>query len=88
VAIYSNGFGTTTVPVIAGSVTQSGSLPTPPIVRIGGLSAVVQFYGLVAPGEYLLNVTIPASAADGDQTLTATYDGFVTQPGTMITIQH
>ncbi len=88
VAIYANGFGVTTVPVIPGAVTQSGSLPTPPIVRIGGIQATVQYYSLVAVGEYLLNVTVPASLADGDQPLTATYDGFITQAGTLITIQH
>jgi uncharacterized protein (TIGR03437 family) len=88
VALYANGFGVTTLPVIPGAVTQSGSLPTPPVVRIGGIKADVQFYSLVAVGEYLLNVTVPASLADGDQTLTATYDGFTTQPGTMMTVQH
>jgi uncharacterized protein (TIGR03437 family) len=88
IAIYSNGFGTTTVPIIPGAPTQSGSLPTPPVVKIGGIMADVQYYSLVAVGEYLLNVTIPSSIGDGDQSLTATYDGFTTQSGTLITIQH
>ncbi len=88
IAIYSNGFGTTTVPITPGAPTQSGSLPTPPVVKIGGIQADVQYYSLVAVGEYLLNVKIPSSIGDGDQSLTATYDGFTTQAGTLITIQH
>jgi uncharacterized protein (TIGR03437 family) len=88
VAIYANGFGATSVPVIPGAITQSGSLPTPPVFRIGGLPVVVIYYSLVFPGEYLFNVKIPDSIGDGDQSLTATYDGFTTQAGTLITIQH
>jgi uncharacterized protein (TIGR03437 family) len=40
-----------------------------PIVTIGGLPAAVAFSGIVpgTAGEYQLNVTIPATAAAGDQ---------------------
>jgi uncharacterized protein (TIGR03437 family) len=43
---------------------------------------------LVAPGEFLFNVVVPATLADGDQPITATYNGLTTQPGTLITVQH
>ena len=86
-AIYANGFGTTSVAVVPGAITQSGSLPIPPVFKIGGLPAVVKYYSLV-PGEFLFNVVVPSGVADGDQPITATYDGFTTQTGTVLTIQH
>jgi uncharacterized protein (TIGR03437 family) len=48
----------------------------------------VQFSGLVAPGQFQFNVVVPASLGDGDQPITATYDGLSTQLGTSITVQH
>ncbi len=88
VALYANGFGPTSVPVISGSDVQSGNLLPPPLVQIGGVTATVSFAGLVAPGQFLLNVVVPASLADGDHLLAATYNGLTTQPGTLITVQH
>ena len=88
VAIYANGFGATDVPVVPGAITQSGSLPTPPVFMIGGLQAEVQYYSLVFPGEFLFNVVVPHLTPDGDQSITATYAGFTTQSGTVLTIQH
>jgi uncharacterized protein (TIGR03437 family) len=86
VAIYANGFGSTNVPVQSGSITQAGTLSPLPVIKIGGVTAAVQFAGLVAPGEFQFNVAIPSSLANGDQTVTATYNGVSTQPGTLITI--
>ncbi len=88
VVLYANGFGSTSTPIIAGSSTQSGSLPTLPVIKIGGTAATVQFAGLVAPGQYQFNVAVPSSLADGDQPITATYSGQTTQAGTVITIHH
>ena len=88
VVLYANGFGTTSVPVVGGSVSQSGTLSPLPAIKIGGVSATVQFAGLVAPGEFQFNVTVPASLANGDQPITATYNGDTTPAGTLITIQH
>lgn len=87
VVLYANGFGSTTVPVTAGSVSQGGSLATLPVVKIGGLNATVQFAGLVAPGEFQFNVVVPNGAASGDQPLTATYNGQTTQTGVVLTVQ-
>jgi uncharacterized protein (TIGR03437 family) len=88
VSLYANGFGPTSVPVVSGSVKQSGSLAAPPVIKIGGVNAMVQYYSLVAPGEFLFNVVVPGTLPDGDQPITATYNGLTTQPGTLITIQH
>jgi uncharacterized protein (TIGR03437 family) len=47
----------------------------------------VGFAGLVAPGEFQFNVTVPGSVGNGDQPLLATYGGLSTQVGTVITAQ-
>ena len=87
VLLYGNGFGVTSTPVASGSLLQSGTLPTLPVIRIGGIPSVVQFAGLVLPGEYQFNVVVPLAALDGDNTLTATYDGGTTQAGVLLTVQ-
>ena len=57
-------------------------------MKIGGVAASVQFAGLVEPGEFQFNVTIPASLGNGDQTITATYGGLSTQSGALITLHN
>jgi uncharacterized protein (TIGR03437 family) len=88
IVLYANGFGSTNVPVQSGSVSQSGTLSPLPEVKIGGVTAAVQFAGLVAPGEFQFNVTIPGSLGNGDQTITGTYGGVSTQSGALITIHN
>jgi uncharacterized protein (TIGR03437 family) len=88
IELYANGFGATNVPVQSGSVSQSGTLSPLPVVKMGGVAATVQFAGLVAPGEFQFNVTIPASLSNGDQTITAAYGGVSTQSGALITIHN
>ena len=88
VAIYANGFGPTNVPIVSGSTTQSGTLSPLPAIQIGGVTAMVQFAGLVGPGEFQFNVVIPAALPNGDQSITATYAGASTQPGALITIHN
>ncbi len=76
VALFANGFGPTSVAVAGGSETQSGTLAPLPAIQIGGIAAIVQFAGLVAPGEFQFNVVIPSPLANGDQPITtATYGG-------------
>lgn len=88
VVLYANGFGQTNVPVASGSVVQSGSLSPLPVIRIGGVTATVSFAGLVYPGEFQFNVTIPASLSNGDQPVTATHGGVSTQAGALITVHN
>ena len=85
VSLYANGFGTTSATVVAGAETQTGNLPSFPIVAMGGLPAAVTFAGLVGPGEYLINVIVPGTLADGDHPLTILYGGAQTQAGVLIT---
>jgi uncharacterized protein (TIGR03437 family) len=86
IAIYADGFGATNSPVQSGSVTQSGVLTPLPAVTIGGVPATVQFAGLVGPGEFQFNVVVPAGLDNGDQPITATYNGASTQAGTLLTV--
>jgi uncharacterized protein (TIGR03437 family) len=88
IVIFANGFGPTSTPVVSGSSSQSGTLSPTPVVKMGGLTANVQFAGLVAPGEFQFNVVVPEGLADGDQPIVATYNGASTQSGALITIQH
>ena len=88
VLLYANGFGQTNVPVVTGSELQSGTLSTLPVVTIGGIKAQVQYVGLVSPGQFQFNVLIPATLANGDQSITVTYNTATTQPGALITIHN
>ena len=86
IQIYANGFGPTSTPVVSGAVAQGGTLSPLPIIKIGGITATVQFAGLVFPGEFQFNVVVPPNATGGDQSVVATYNGVATQAGTVITI--
>jgi uncharacterized protein (TIGR03437 family) len=87
IIIYGNGFGTTSQPILGGSVAQGGTLSPLPVIKVGGLQANVTFAGLVSPGLYQFNVDLPASLPDGDATITASYNGSTTQAGTLLTIR-
>ena len=87
IVMYANGFGSTSTPLVSGSVTQSGTLSTMPVITIGGVPATVTFAGLVLAGEFQFNVVVPPSLANGDQPTMAIYNGLTTQAGTLITVQ-
>jgi uncharacterized protein (TIGR03437 family) len=87
ILLFANGFGPTTDTVVSGSNSQSGSLPSLPVVTINGAAAKVQFAGLISPGLYQFNLVLPASMPSGDNSLIATYNGQTTQAGVLITIQ-
>jgi len=88
ISVYANGFGPTSTPVVSGSILQSGTLSPQPAIKIGGMTAKVQFAGLVSPGLFQFNVVIPPGLPDGDQSITATFSGTSTQAGTLIAIEH
>jgi uncharacterized protein (TIGR03437 family) len=87
VLLYANGFGPTSTAVVSGSMTQAGVLSPLPAITIGGAAATVSYAGLVAPGEFQFNVVIPPGTPNGDQPITATYNGLSTQTGALLTIQ-
>src|SRR5579871_217931 len=88
VSVYANGFGTTSVPVVAGSRTQGGVLSPLPSITVGGATAAVPFAGLVSPGLFQFNFVVPGSVPDGDLIIKATSAGTTTQPGTVLSVHH
>ena len=86
IVLYANGFGPTSTPVVAGSGTQGGTLSPLPVVTVGGAQATVAFAGLISPGLFQFNITIPATATSGDNAITATYGGVSAAPAGLITI--
>ena len=87
VILYTTGFGLPSTPLVSGSASQSGTLPTLPAVQIGGVSAAVTFAGVISPGLYQLNVVIPATATSGDNLITISYAGQSTPAGVILTVQ-
>jgi uncharacterized protein (TIGR03437 family) len=87
IELYATGFGPTSPAVPTGSlVTTPEQLPANSLqVTIGGVAASVGFAGLVTPGLYQFNVTMP-SLPPGDATVVAQIGGVMTQSGVSITI--
>jgi uncharacterized protein (TIGR03437 family) len=87
VQLYGTGFGSATPALPVGElVTTAAQLAEPPSVRIGGVAANVVWAGLVAPGLYQLNVTVP-EVPDGDQPVVAERGEFRTQANVYVTVQ-
>lgn len=73
ISLFGTGFGPTSSSIAAGQ-NFSGAYPTnnSVTVSIGGQPATVLWAGLIGPGLYQINVTIPASLSDGDHSVIAT----------------
>jgi len=87
VALYGTGFGLPGTPLIGGSAVQFAPLVNLPAVQIGGVAATVQYAGVVSPGLYQFNLVAPASAADGNLPLTASYNGVSVFGGAILAVQ-
>ncbi len=90
IAIYATGFGATT-PNADPSRFFTGALPLANLeklsVTVGGLNAVVEYAGLVAPGLYQINIKLAALTV-GEHPLRVEMDGFTTQVGAVIIVEH
>lgn len=87
IVFYAFGFGLPTTRLVDGSTVQTGPLPSLPTIQIGNTPAAVGFAGVISPGLYQINITVPATAASGDNPLTASYSGASTPAGTLLTVQ-
>ena len=90
ITLWGVGFGLPTNGVVNGSSSQSGPLPAIFGVRIGDIGAGITFAGLVSPGLYQINVIVPSSAADGDNSVVWFYLSQAQQtypPGALIAVQ-
>jgi uncharacterized protein (TIGR03437 family) len=88
IVLYAVGFGSPATPLVNGSSSQSGSLTVLPVCQVGGAAAALAFAGVVSPGLYQLNLTIPTAATNGDNAVVCTYSGSATPAGNLITVQH
>jgi uncharacterized protein (TIGR03437 family) len=88
VVLYGVGFGLPTATLTAGSSTQSGTLPTLPQCSVGAiLTDPLAFAGLISPGLYQFNLTVPEVSANGDKQILCTYNGVQTPVGGLIAVQ-
>ncbi len=87
ILLYGFGFGLPKTALTNGVVAQSGELPTPPIIQIGGLPATVLFGGVISPGLYQFNITVPSALPDGDHALVANYSGTSTSVRSLLTVR-
>jgi uncharacterized protein (TIGR03437 family) len=75
-------FANSLAPSPAGVVNVSA--PSDPVtVTIGGVTFPADFSGLVAPGEFQINITVPALAASGDFPVKIQIDGKSSQAGVL-----
>ena len=88
IILYGTGFAQ--ADPVSGFITDKiYGLSAPTAATVGGLPAQIQFAGLI-PGFaqfYQVNITIPATAPDGDATLLFNLDGTLSTAG-LITIAH
>jgi len=86
VVVYGVGFGLPANLLTNGSSSQSGALPTLPQCQIGGSNASVAFAGLISPGLYQFNLTIPLGSPSGDLPIVCAYNGASTPSNDVITV--
>jgi len=89
IVLYGNGFGQTTPAVTNGQLVPSARpLAGTATVLVNNATANVVFSGLVAPGLYQINVTLPTSLPDGDVPVVARIGGVSSPTGALITIKN
>jgi uncharacterized protein (TIGR03437 family) len=88
ILMYATGLGATTPAYPDGTALSPGvlyQLADPVTVQIGGITVTPLFVGLVFPGEYQLNVTIP-NLPVGDAAVAVIVGGKTTQTGAYLSI--
>ncbi len=87
VALYATGLGATSPATPAGRIVSVVAKTVNQVtVLIGGVSQTVDAY-IIGAGTYQFNVTIPQTAASGDNTLVIRTNGVQTAAGTVLTVQ-
>ena len=87
ILLYGTGFGPTNPALpTAQLVTTPAVLANSVQVTIGGVAATVVYAGLVQPGLYQLNVTVP-NLPNGDAAVVATIGTVSSQTGVSVTVQ-
>ena len=87
ILFYGTGFGPTSPETPIGTTFGTANpLANQVTVTIGGISAVVQFAGLTAPGEYQFNVFVP-NVPVGDNLVVMKVGGVTTQPNAYLAVR-
>jgi uncharacterized protein (TIGR03437 family) len=86
IVLYAVGFGLPNAVLVDGSSTQSGPLPVQPVCTVGKAPAAATGV-LVSPGLYQIALTVPASAASGDNALACVYNGVSTPAGDLLAVR-
>lgn len=86
VVLYAVGFGLPSAALTSGSSSQSGVLVPAPVCRVGTNPAVVSFAGLISPGLYQINLTIPNGTPPLDNPVGCTFKGASTPVGDQIAV--
>ncbi|MGA3187619.1 MAG: hypothetical protein ABSF22_10980 [Bryobacteraceae bacterium] len=86
IVTYATGFGLPATTLTAGSATQFGALPSVPICSVGSTAALVGFAGVISPGLYQLNITVPSDAAAGNDVIACAYGGSITPTSNLLTV--
>jgi uncharacterized protein (TIGR03437 family) len=87
IVVYGVGFGLPNASVTNGASSQFGALASLPDCQIGGKSAPLAFAGLISPGLYQFNMTVPAGIIFGDNPISCTYQGASTPAGNIVSVQ-
>lgn len=86
-SLYGTGFGPAAVSPADGLVFSGAYQTTNPVtVTIGGMDATVLWAGLVGPGLYQINVTIPPALPDGDHAVVASVAGSNSPSGALVKV--
>ena len=88
IILFMNGFGAVNQTLIPGSLAQGGSLATLPTMTVSGLAANVTFAGLISPGLFQFNVTLPQNLPNGDNPVKVQYQNQATPVGAVLAIQN
>jgi len=87
VILYGVGFGLPTNTLTPGSSSQSGSMPSQVICKVGGNVASTTGPVLITPGLYQINLTIPSGSSSGDNALSCSYNGLPTPAGDLVSVK-
>ena len=87
IELYATGFGTGSTPFPNGQTITTPIPITGVTATIGGTPATVTYSGLVGPGLYQINVTVPPSTPSGDASLSASIGGQTTQSGVLVNVK-
>jgi uncharacterized protein (TIGR03437 family) len=89
VVLFGTGFGATNPPISATAQVPSAlplARPEDLRIRIGGLDATIAFAGLISPGLYQFNVTVP-QVDDGDVPVVAEFRGLLTRSDLLLSVK-